>query len=306
VYLRADRALAFERPVSPESPDAFDFDPQDPVPTVGGRNLNIPAGSYDQRSVENRPDVLVYTSETIEDSIVAVGRVQVRLWASSDAFDTDFTAKLCDVYPDGRSMLVADGIVQARHRGSLSGEMLLTPGEPVEFTIDLWSTAIAFAPGHRIRLAVSSSNFPRFEVNPNTGEPFGTQSQVRVARQTVFHDAERPSALFLPILKAGSGNGEGGDWNFVLGQNYPNPFNRETVIPVLFVNSGSAGGADLDIVDALGRQVRHWRLDGGQAGPRQVRWDGTDQDSRPLPSGVYVVRLCMGSSVYTKKLVLLR
>ncbi|MBN2200322.1 CocE/NonD family hydrolase [bacterium] len=302
-YLSGGGRLATTPPRQDEPPDAFDFDPLDPVPTLGGRNLNIPAGSRDQRPAEGRPDVLVYETEILDDSVVVAGRVFVRLWASSDGPDTDFTAKLCDVYPDGRSMLVADGIVQARHRNSLTAEELLTPGEPERFTIDLWSTALVFAPGHRIRLDVSSSNWPRFSVNPNTGGPFGSDEPGRIARQNVYHDASRPSFLELPILRP-TGIPEEPHRRFALGRNYPNPFNSSTVIPVFL--DASTGRLELEIIDAFGRRLRSWRLPNSAAGQHLIRWDGLDESGRDAPSGVYVARLRSGRSVETVKIIRLR
>jgi uncharacterized protein len=286
--LAAGGVLRTGTPGADDPPDVFEYDPSDPVPTIGGRNLNLPAGSMDQRPAEARPDVLVYETDVLSDSVVVTGRVTVRLWAASDGPDTDFSAKLCDVYPDGRSMLVADGIVQARHRNSLSAEEFLVPDVPEPFAIDLWSTAIAFAPGHRIRLDVSSSNWPRFETNPNTGAPFGSADPGRIARQIVFHDAARPSSLDLPVVSP-SGAPEPGPGHFALGRNYPNPFNGSTLIPV---RSGAAGpAAELEIRDASGRRVRSWRLPGGTGGTVSVPWDGRDQTGRDLPSGVYLARL---------------
>jgi predicted acyl esterase len=308
LYLRHGGELAFRKPVAFELSDAFDFDPANPVPTLGGRNLESPAGSYDQRAVESRGDVLVYTTESLADSVVVAGPVLVRLWAGSDALDTDFTAKLCDVYPDGRSMLVADGIVQARHRNSLEHEELLTPGNVYEFTIDLWSTAILFAPGHKIRVSISSSNYPRFEINPNTGEPFGNSTHTVIAHQTIYHDTEHPSAIELPVLNdihtGVLAERQSLPTGFSLGQNYPNPFNAETVIP-LFISEEPNRNTEihLEIVSALGRLVRHWRL---AKGHQTIRWEGTDDYSRPLPSGIYVYRLRCGSSIEAKKLILLK
>ena len=305
MFFRNGGSLSLQRPGPLEPPETFDFDPSQPVPTLGGRNLNLPAGSYDQRSVEDRSDVLVYASDVLADSIAVAGRITVRLFAASDALDTDFTAKLCDVYPDGRSMLVADGIVQARHRNSLEFESLLIPGEPVELAIDLWSTAIVFAPGHRIRVNVSSSNYPRFEVNPNTGEPFGANTRTAVARQTVYRDAGRPSAIELPVLIGGSDGGNQ-SVDFAFGQNYPNPFSAETLIP-LFIPEDLSAGVEirLEVLNALGRRVRHLAFDPA-AGQRSVRWDGTDDNSVPLPSGVYVARLRIGADRLTKKMAILK
>jgi predicted acyl esterase len=306
LFLRSGGTLSFDRPGSDEPPDAFDFDPSLPVPTLGGRNLNLRAGSVDQRPVESRDDVRIYTTDELTDAVAVAGRITVRLFAASDALDTDFTAKLCDVYPDGRSMLVADGIVQARHRISLESETLLTPGEAVEFAIDLWSTAVVFAPGHRIRVDVSSSNYPRFEVNPNTGKPVGADMGAVVARQTVYHDAIHPSALELPILQGSSGGPEGAASDFALGQNYPNPFSAETFIPVFIPEELNADAEiRLEILNALGRPVRHLALDPAP-GQQSVRWDGTGDNSVPLPSGVYIALLRSGADTRVRKMAILK
>lgn len=314
-YLRQGGVLTTVAPTASEIPDEFDYDPDDAVPTIGGRNLNIPAGSYDQRSVESRPDVLVYTTDSLTDSLTVVGGITVTLWASSDALDTDFTAKLCDVYPDGRSMLVADGIVQARHRNSISTEELLTPGQIYEFTIDLWSTAIVFAPGHCIRLSISSSNFARFEKNPNTGEPFRQNTTSLIAHQTIFHDPDRPSDLILPVVSASGTRVASAESTApvrpILEQNVPNPFNDETLISIHFPTPPNANlinqrKARLEIFDLRGRCLKHWTLS-PQPGDRiTLRWRGDDQGGRSLPSGIYLCRFTGGATVETKKMTLLR
>lgn len=314
-YLQQGEMLTTVAPTASEIPDEFDYDPDDPLPTRGGRNLNIPAGSYDQRSVESRPDVLVYTTDPLTDSLTVVGRITVSLWASSDALDTDFTAKLCDVYPDGRSMLVADGIVQARHRNSLSTEELLTPGQVYEFTIDLWSTAIVFAPDHSIRLSISSSNFERFEKNPNTGEPFRQNTTRLIAHQTIFHDPDHPSALILPVVSPSGTRVASAESTVplapILEQNVPNPFNDETLISIRFphlptANRINKGKARLDIFDLRGRCLKHWILSPRQGDRITLRWRGDDQRGRSLPSGIYFCRFTAGSTVDTKKMTLLR
>ena len=311
-YLRQGELLSTEKPTTFESPDAFVYDPQKWVPTLGGRNLNIPAGSYDQRPLESRADVLIYTTPPLIHPLTVVGPITVTLWASSDVLDTDFTAKLCDVYPDGRSMLVADGIIQARHRNSLRTEEFLTPGEITQFTIDLWSTAIVFAPTHRIRLSISSSNYPRFERNPNTGEPFRKNTHTRIAHQTVYHDAEHPSALMLPVT-------EGDPFHVfavemgpcILGQNYPNPFNKETSIPIHFPGEETEMGnpspkVDVHIYNLLGQCVRSWRLSPHPDDRIIIPWRGEDHEGHPLSSGVYIVRLRFGKIVETRKIILLK
>jgi putative CocE/NonD family hydrolase len=134
--------------------------------------------------------------------VEVTGPVKVVLYASSDSVDTDFVAKLVDVYPDGSSYNMAEGIVRARYRESLSKPSLLKPGQIYRFDIDMVGTSVAFLKGHRIRVHVTSSHFPQFDRNPNTGERFGTTAKVTVAQQAVYHDAERPSHILLPVIPA--------------------------------------------------------------------------------------------------------
>lgn len=198
-----DGRLGTEPPAAIEPSDRFVYDPDDPVPTCGGTtlmSLGMAGGVFDQTEVEKRSDVLVYTSDELTEPLEVTGPVRVHLVASTSAPDTDFTAKLVDIEPQGYARNVCDGVVRARFRSSLREPSLVAPGEPVEYEIDLWSTSHVFAPGHRLRLEISSSNFPRYDRNPNTGEPFGTANNVVVAQQEVFHDAARPSRIMLPVV----------------------------------------------------------------------------------------------------------
>ena len=182
-------------PEAPQSapPDKFTFDPADPVPTKGGNNLvGPPAGPFNQTGVEERADVLVYTSLPLEKAVEITGPVKVILHATSSARDTDFTAKLADVHPDGKAYNLCDGIIRARCRESIATPTLIEPGKPYRYEIDLWVTSNFFKPGHRIRMEVSSSNFPRFDRNPNTGHDFGVDAELAKAEQTIFHDREHP------------------------------------------------------------------------------------------------------------------
>jgi len=199
LYLAADGRLTGDLPPAGEL--QYAYDPANPVPTKGGRNLTIPAGPFDQREVESRPDVLVFSSEPLAEALEATGRVTVRLFAASSAKDTDFTAKLTDVYPDGRSMLVADGVLRARFREGFDRETLLEPGRAYEFAIDLQSTSLIFNQGHRIRVAVSSSNAPRFDPNPNTGDPWRANDRTAVAEQTVKVGGDAASCIVLPVVR---------------------------------------------------------------------------------------------------------
>jgi putative CocE/NonD family hydrolase len=139
----------------------------------------------------------------LDRDLEVTGPVRVELWACSSAPDTDFVARLTDVYPDGRSINLTDGILRARHRSGFASE-LLSPGEPYRFVIDLWATSNVFKAGHRIRLQVTSSNFPRWDRNTNTGNPLGADgpNDLRVAQQTILHDREHPSHVVLPLVPA--------------------------------------------------------------------------------------------------------
>lgn len=183
-----------------EEPHEFSYDPSDPAPTLGGNNLIIDMGVQDQRPVELRDDVLVFSSEPLDQPLEITGPVSVELWASSSAVDTDFTAKLVDVRPDGYAMNLLDGVIRARYRDSASEPKPMVPGEVYRFTIDLWATSAVFLAGHRIRLEISSSNFPRFDRNLNTGESFGAGTVGVVADQVVHHDEARPSCVVLPVI----------------------------------------------------------------------------------------------------------
>jgi uncharacterized protein len=209
LHLRADGRLTWEPPAAGEGTRGYDYDPADPVPTGGGRTLmpgheaSIALGQRDQRPIEARPDVLVYTTAPLERDLEVTGHVRLVLHAASSAPDTDWTAKLVDVQPDGRALGVADGILRARYRDGTDRERLLEPGRPERFVVEVGATSIVFARGHRIRLEVSSSNFPRFDRNPNTGGVIAeaSESDLRIAHQTVFHDAARASQLELPVVE---------------------------------------------------------------------------------------------------------
>ncbi len=237
-YLHADGVLSPEKPDS-ETPTSFQFDPHDPVPTIGGNisSHNAPAskqsvpmrpgdtgnlmeqGAYDQRCrvelwtckderpLSARNDVLVFQTAPLEQDLEVTGRLIVKLWASSSTPDTDFTAKLIDVYPPnadfpaGADLNIGDSIVRARYRNGVNQPPAPTkPGEVYEFTIELYPTSILFQRGHRIRVDISSSNFPRFDVNPNTGEPLNDNRRTAVAVNTIYHDAQHPSRIVLPVV----------------------------------------------------------------------------------------------------------
>jgi putative CocE/NonD family hydrolase len=184
--------------------DHYTYDPARPVPTLGGNDCcgaPIPAGPIDQRPVEARDDVLVYTSAILKEPLAIAGPVKMKLFASTDGRDTDYMVKLVDVHPNGFAMNIAEGILRARFRKGLDRMELLTPGEAYEFEIDMRGTANVFAPGHRIRVDVTSSNFPQYDRNPNTGEDLGSSDRLRAVRQTVFHSRDRRSHILLPVVE---------------------------------------------------------------------------------------------------------
>ena len=199
-------------PPGDEVPTRYAYDPRDPVPSIGGnanhRGLDLTLssgavlaeGSRDQRPVEGRQDVLVFTTSTLEEDLAVIGPVELVLYASTDARDTDFTAVLIDVLPDGRAMNVSEGIVRARFRESIwERPRLIEPGRIHEYTIELLPAARVFREGHRIRLHLSSSRFPLWDRNTNTGGDPATDTETTTAHQTIYHDQQRPSHILLPL-----------------------------------------------------------------------------------------------------------
>jgi putative CocE/NonD family hydrolase len=193
-------------PPDGEHADVYLYDPLRPVPTLGGRvmapSTANAAGPVDQRRVEARDDVLCFSTPVLDHPVEVTGHVSLTLFVSSSAVDTDFTGKLVDVFPDGRAIFLTDGILRTRYRKSLAEPEPLTPGQVYEVTVDLSVTSNVFLPGHRIRLEISSSNFPRFDRNTNTGGAVTEDgpADVQVAVNRVFHGPAHPSRLVLPII----------------------------------------------------------------------------------------------------------
>ena len=195
-------------PPAAEQPCEYVYDPRDPAPTLGGptslpgKFLSTNAGPVDQRELERRTDVLVYSSDPLEQPLEVTGPLKLVLNAATDAPDTDFVAKLSDVAPEGTSRILAEGVLRARFREGFRDPRPVEPGAALEYRIDLVATSNVFLAGHRIRLSVTSSSFPRFDRNANSGKPLGTDTEedLRPARQTVFHDTDLPSHLVLPVV----------------------------------------------------------------------------------------------------------
>lgn len=203
--VNGDGTLSLDSPNTGSTPDYFLHNPTNPVPTLGGAHLAGIAGVFrtgvrEQAEVEAREDVLVYTSDPLEDNLEVTGNVTASVWAVTSARDTDWIARLCDVHPDGRSFNVCDGILRASVRESLETQVLPEPGELYEYEIDLGPTSMLFKRGHRLRLQIASSNFPAYAPNLGSGEPHHTSKEFRVAAQTVLHDRDHPSRLNLPVV----------------------------------------------------------------------------------------------------------
>jgi putative CocE/NonD family hydrolase len=197
----SDGRLDFAGP-SEEPVDVYRYDPRDPVTisseiNVWERGVNM----VDRAQVATRHDVVVYTSAPLEDALELTGPTTVNLYASSTAPDTDFTAALVDVFPDGYSLLIQEGILRASYRDRNAPPAPIEPGEIYRFAIDLWSTSYVVPPGHRLRVEISSSNFPRLARNLNTGNEFGMSDEIAVADQTIYHSEEYPSHVLLPVMQ---------------------------------------------------------------------------------------------------------
>jgi putative CocE/NonD family hydrolase len=185
------------RPPDEEEADIYLFDPRNPVPSRVGPGSD---GARDQADIEDRADVLVYTSAALENDLEITGHIVVKLCVASSAVDTDFTGKLVDVWPDGKAYNLGEGIVRARYRESVSRPRLIEPGKVYEYSIDLGATSNVFKTGHRVRVEISSSNFPKYDRNLNTGHAIGQDAEIKVAMQTVFHNSEYPSRVVLPVI----------------------------------------------------------------------------------------------------------
>jgi uncharacterized protein len=202
-----DGVLTPERPAGAAT-DSFTYDPADPVPSMGGNVCcsNVPSGPLDQRAVERRDDVLVYTTPAMAEAMEITGPIKMELFAATSAKDTDWTAKLVDVQPNGYAQNIQSGIVRARYReGAGQSARAIEPGKVYQYAIDLWATSYVIQPGHSLRLEISSSDFPRFDRNLNTGDDLGTEARMTVARQTIYHSARYPSHVVLPLIPQQAG-----------------------------------------------------------------------------------------------------
>jgi putative CocE/NonD family hydrolase len=224
LFMTPDGHLSTDKAPADTKPIQYDFDPADPVPTVGGNFTNygttgfLEGGGYDQNSgtmsgdksaklpLAARRDVIVFRTPILEDGLEVTGVVKCRLWVASSAIDTDFTVKLIDEYPpnadypNGYALNIGDSILRMRYRNGFDKAEFMEPGKPYEIELQLQATSNFFAPGHRLRIDVSSSNSPHYDVNPNTGEALGLNRSRIVARQTLFVDQAKASCVVLPVI----------------------------------------------------------------------------------------------------------
>jgi len=199
LYFHADGKLSPSKPATKQPTTVtYTFHPADPCPTIGGGNLTITAGSCNQNPIESRADVVLFSTEPLAAPLEVTGRVKARIFVESSAADTDLSVRLCDVYPDGRSYLMAEGMLRLRYRKSFEKPEPLTPGAVEEVTVDCWSVSVVFNKGHRIRVAVTSSNYPRFDLNPGTGKPWTDSGRFVPQTNRIYCDAARASCVILP------------------------------------------------------------------------------------------------------------
>ncbi len=201
LYFHEPKTLIWEAPDADAAHVEYTFDPASPCPTTGGNNLTIPSGPLDQSSVEKRADVISFTSEPLDKPVEITGRVRAMVFISSSAVDTDLSVRLCDVHPDGRSFLIAEGIQRLRYRNSTGTPEPLTPGKIEEVKVDCWSTSMIFDRGHRLRVSVTSSNYPRFDLNPGTSLPWTEDGEKVKQTNRIYCDAGHPSQLVVPVVE---------------------------------------------------------------------------------------------------------
>jgi len=203
-YLCGDGSLSAEKSVE-ENPlyKEYVFNPESPCPTVGGRNLCLPSGPMDQGEIESRADVLNFTTRVLAEPLEVTGRVYARIFIASSAVDTDLSVRLCDVYPNGKSYLMAEGMLRLRFRDGFDGGKPLVPGKVYSVLVDCWSISIVFNKGHRIRVSVTSSNHPRFDINPGTGRPWAEGDKTVTQKNRIYCGSKYPSHMILPVIPPG-------------------------------------------------------------------------------------------------------
>jgi predicted acyl esterase len=274
-YFSMYETLSNDPPAIANPPDSFYYDPRNPCPSTGGNRFNpfnssVIVGPRDQRdSVESRSDVLLYSTPVLTEPLTIAGNIQVKLSVSSDCEDTDFTVRLTDVYPDGRSMLICGGIRRMRFRNSFSSEELMIPGNIYEVTIELKNIAYTFLSGHRLRIIISSSDYPIFHANLNNGDSLYVPGDTIVALNKVYHS---PGTLSMSIMKTCSNAGIRENLN-----NNKDKIRSQIVLPGSFVEISYWGAV---VYDITGREIKN--LDDNI-------WDLTNEEGKEIDGGIYFI-----------------
>lgn len=306
LYLGENNLLSTTAPLYTSSFDSLRYDPRDPSPAVGGSRFDpfdrtILMGPQDIRQqIESRSDALIYSTSVLQKDLVVTGSMNVQLFISSDRKDTDFSVRLCDVYPDGRSMIMTQGIRRARFRNSYSTEELMNPGQIYPVTVELQHIAMTFLKGHQLRIVVSSSDYPHFDINLNNGGPLYKPGDTLVATNYIYHDATHPSRVLFshPPITEVSEQPITSLEEFILMQNYPNPFNMLTTI-CFRLREGER--VTLRVYNSIGCEVAtlvNGELDRGE---HQIKFD-----AGPLPHGMYSIQLRIGERIKTKRMILMK
>jgi len=297
-------------------PDTFAYDPRDPSPAYGANRFNpfdpgMVVGPRDIRdSVETRDDNLIYSTPVLTEPLCVVGRVKARLFVSSNCLDTDFAIRLCDVYPDGRSMVLSIGILRGRLRESLSTETLMSPGTVYEIEVETGAIAQIFLPGHRLRVVITSAIYPQFDRNLNNGGPMYEEGDTLIATNLIYHSEGTPSALILPVSTSiDVAERAPAIPNAFDIQIYPNPFNSSVTLIVDSQSESPEALSTLEIFDINGRIVAEIPANGSEsAKPLSTNASGACrwQPDESLSSGVYLVRAKIGDKSVSKRIVFLK
>ena len=301
LYLRGGGLLSSNSATDSASYDSLMYDPRNPSPTVGGSRFTpfepqTPVGPQDQRdSVESRGDVLVYTTPVLTSDLVVAGSVKILLYVSSNRKDTDFSVRLCDVYPDGRSLIVTQGIRRMRFRNSYSAESLMVPGEIYVDTVILSNFALTFLPGHRLRVDVSSSDYPMFDINLNNGDSLYRPGDTLVATNYVYHNVAYSSKILLPSIKVGieeNLNVKAQSSKLNIGQN---PFCKSTVISY---EISERSEVSLRVYDITGREIKRLVDNMQEAGHYSI-----NLDMEGYSEGLYFIKLIAEKLSRVKKVI---
>lgn len=309
-YLRADGRLSPDAPVGEEDARVYDYDPSDPSPSHGGARFNpfdpsIDPGPRDIRTlVEQRGDVLLYTSAPLGEDVRVRGAMHVELRVRSDRRDTDFSVRLCDVYPDGRSVILTDGIMRARFREGTDREVLLVPDTPANLRIPLQDIAHTFLKGHRIRLVVGSADYPRFDINLNNGGAMYVPGDTLIARNQILHGANTPSRLLLPTTRPLPAHATPAAHEFGMHALRPQPFRPDTDGALLIDCDRTRGEASILVIDILGRLHARLAVPAG-AGRATLAWNGRGENGVALPAGIYRLVYRGAGAVQVRSLVVL-